>query len=35
MAKIVFTSNLQRHIACDTVAVVGATVAEALDAYRG
>ena len=32
MARIVFTANLQRHVACADGAVRGATVAEALAA---
>lgn len=32
MARIVFTPNLQRHVACPPVDVRGATVREALDA---
>ncbi len=32
MVRVVFTPNLQRHIACPPVEVEGATVREALDA---
>ena len=32
MARIVFTSNLQRHVDCPTADAEGATVREALDA---
>ena len=32
MARIVFTPNLQRHVACPPANVRGATVREALDA---
>jgi len=32
MPRVVFTPNLQRHIACPPVEVEGATVREALDA---
>ena len=31
MARIVFTSNLQRHVDCPTTDVEGATVREALE----
>ena len=32
MPRVIFTPNLQRHIACATVEVPGATVREVLDA---
>jgi len=32
MVRVVFTPNLQRHIACPPVEVEGSTVREALDA---
>ena len=32
MVRVVFTPNLQRHIACPPVEVEGATVRDALDA---
>ena len=32
MASVAFTHTLQRHVACPTVEVQGATVREALDA---
>ncbi len=32
MPKVVFTPNIQRHVACATTAVAGRTVGEALDA---
>jgi molybdopterin converting factor small subunit len=32
MGRISFTSNLQRHVSCPTVAACGRTVREALDA---
>ena len=31
MARVVFTANLQRHVACPPTTVSGHTVAEALD----
>lgn len=31
MVQVVFTSNLQRHVACPTARVTGSTVAEALE----
>ena len=35
MPRVVFTSNLQRHVACPEREVAGATVAEALAAVFG
>lgn len=32
MPRVVFTANLQRHVACPPAEVAGATVREALDA---
>jgi hypothetical protein len=32
MAEVVFTKNLQRHVACPTVHAVGSTVREVLEA---
>ena len=32
MPRVVFTSNLQRHVACPECDVAGATVAQALEA---
>ena len=32
MARVVFTANLQRHVACPPTTVSGRTVAEALEA---
>ena len=32
MARVVFTPNLQRHVACPPAEVVGGTVREVLDA---
>lgn len=32
MAKVVFTSNIQRHVACPAIEVQGRTVREVLDA---
>ena len=32
MPRVVFTANIQRHVACPDVEVEGATVREALDA---
>lgn len=32
MARVTFTANLQRHVACPTVEVPGRTVREVLDA---
>jgi sulfur-carrier protein len=32
MAKITFTANIQRHVACPDVVVDGGTIREALDA---
>ena len=31
MVQVVFTANLQRHVACPPARVTGSTVAEALD----
>jgi sulfur-carrier protein len=31
MAKVIFTANIQRHVACPTAAAAGATVREVLD----
>ena len=32
MAKVTFTANIQRHVACPDVVVNGGTIREALDA---
>ena len=33
MPTVRFTQNIQRHVACPTIAVSGSTVREVLDAY--